>query len=185
MNLYSEIPNTLTYLRIILAPILAILMIMEKTLFLSTLVFILFILASITDWLDGYLARKMKKISDIGRMLDPIADKLLIISCLFSLSLTQKMNLFFHIPILAIVCREIFISGLREFMGQKKVILYVSNLAKWKTTLQMIAIGVFLFNEIINDKNLFSVGMLFLWISSIITIYTGYNYFKKTVSNLN
>ena len=70
-------------------------------------------------------------------------------------------------------------------MGQKKVILHVSNLAKWKTTLQMIAIGVFLFNEIINDKNLFSVGMLFLWISSIITIYTGYNYLKKTLSNLN
>ncbi len=143
---------------------------------------ILFALAGITDYMDGYLARHLNQLSAFGRVLDPIADKLLVGAILLMLAYTGRLEVFAIIPAVIIMCREILVSGLREFLAEIKVGLPVTKLAKWKTTFQMIAIPVLMVSkpgEAPAFLHLDWVGAIALWFAAIMTVITGYDYWKS------
>ena len=136
----TSLPNLLTLSRIIAIPFLLALIYFD-TPFFRWLALFGFVVAAVTDYLDGYLARHMNEISALGRFLDPIADKLLIASLIVILVATRQIEGLLVIPAIIILCREILVSGLREYLAEIKVSLPVSNLAKWKTAIQMVALG--------------------------------------------
>lgn len=137
---------------------------------------ILFIAAAVTDYFDGYLARTMNQLSSFGRFLDPIADKLLVSSVLFMLVATMQIPFLGIIPALIILCREITVSGLREYLAELQVSMPVTKLAKWKTGFQMTAIPVIIFGKEI--WLLADIGSILLWIAAMLTIITGYDYLR-------
>ena len=139
-----NIPNILTILRLLAAPGIALAFILLPHPFSDWVALVLFVGASITDWLDGYLARKWDQTSRFGAMLDPIADKAMVVTALFVLAALFGLNLWIVLPATAILFREVFVSGLREFLGAQAGLLQVTKLAKWKTTTQMVAIAVLL-----------------------------------------
>lgn len=146
----------------------------------------IFTAASVTDFLDGYLARAWQQISTIGRMLDPIADKLLVAACLLLLAADQTIAGWTLWAAIVILCREILVSGLREYLAELKVSVPVTQLAKWKTAIQMVAVG-FLLAGSAGDKVLphtTEIGIGLLWISAIITLYTGYDYFRAGLRHI-
>lgn len=183
---WNSLPNLLTYGRILAVPIIVLCFYMEGKLQSSDLArwtaLAIFVIASITDFLDGYLARAWNQTSNIGRMLDPIADKLLVSVCLLLLAadtdgIIAGWTLWAAIIIL---CREILVSGLREYLAELKVSVPVSLLAKWKTAVQMTAIA-FLLAGPAGDKILpytTEIGIMLLWIAAVITLITGYDYFR-------
>ncbi|MBF0167356.1 MAG: CDP-diacylglycerol--glycerol-3-phosphate 3-phosphatidyltransferase [Alphaproteobacteria bacterium] len=137
----------------------------------------IFAVAGITDFFDGWLARRNNQISSFGRFLDPIADKLLVAAILLMLAAFHRMSPITFLPAVVILCREILVSGLREFLAETKVSMPVSRLAKWKTTLQMVAIGVL----IVGDAGpeglpVRLIGELGLWLAAALTMVTGYDY---------
>lgn len=137
-----NIPNLLTVFRLIAAPMVGLVYVLLPSPWADWIALSLFISASLTDYLDGYLARKWGQITPFGRMLDPIADKaMVLIALLVIVSLSQR-DIFILVPVIFIVFREVFVSGLREFLGDKASALKVTNLAKWKTMSQMVAITV-------------------------------------------
>ena len=146
----------------------------------------IFILAGITDWLDGRLARAWQQQSEWGRILDPIADKLLVSGILLMLTATQRISAPAVLPALVILCREILVSGLREHLAGMRVKVPVTSLAKWKTTIQMIAIGVLLVGdagpEALHVKLL---GEALLWIAAVFTIVTGYQYLAAGAAHVD
>lgn len=139
-----NIPNVLTVLRLLAAPGLALVFILFPAPFSDWAALVLFVGASLTDWLDGYLARKWNQTSRFGAMLDPIADKAMVITALFVLTAIFGLNFWVAAPAVVILFREVFVSGLREFLGAQAGLLKVTKLAKWKTTVQMAAIAVLL-----------------------------------------
>ena len=187
-----NIPNLLTYGRILAVPLIVVCFYLEGRLessdFARWSALALLALASITDYLDGYLARIWKQTSNIGRMLDPIADKLLVATCLMLLAAdpVETIHGWSLWAAIVILCREILVSGLREYLAELKVSLPVTRLAKWKTTIQMIAIG-FLLAGPAGDKILpytTQIGIALLWISAIVTLYTGYDYFRAGLKHI-
>lgn len=185
-----NIPNMLTYARILAVPLVVLCFFLEGTLKSSDsarwAAFTIFILASVTDFLDGYLARIWKQTSNIGRMLDPIADKLLVSSVLLLMAADGTIAGWSLWAAIIILCREILVSGLREYLAGLKVSVPVTQLAKWKTTLQLIAIG-FLLAGPAGDKVIgyaTEIGLVLLWISAIITLYTGYDYFRAGLKHI-
>ncbi len=150
---------------------------------------ILFALAGITDYMDGYLARHLKQVSRFGRVLDPIADKLLVGAILLMLAYTERLEVFYSIiPAVIIMCREILVSGLREFLAEIKVGLPVTKLAKWKTTFQMIALPVLMVSKPGEAPACFHldwIGPIALWFAAIMTVITGYDYWKSGSKYLN
>ncbi len=138
------LPNILTVSRLIAAPLLGLVFIFLPRPAADIFALFLFTFASITDYVDGYLARKWGQVSKFGAMLDPIADKAMVIIALAVLLGVHGMSFWLLLPVIAILFREVFVSGLREFLGDTAGTLKVTNLAKWKTTVQMVAIG-FLF----------------------------------------
>ncbi|HJD56489.1 MAG TPA: CDP-diacylglycerol--glycerol-3-phosphate 3-phosphatidyltransferase [Rickettsia endosymbiont of Pyrocoelia pectoralis] len=175
MKIDKNLPNYLTIARILVIPVIVI------TFYLNTpcarkIGALLFVLASITDFFDGYVARKYNLVTSFGKMLDPIADKLLV-GCVIVM-LLKKDNID-EIPCLLILSREFLVSGLREFLALVKVSVPVSTLAKTKTFLQMFALSIL----ILGSKGsgiiyLDLVGEIILWIAAFLTIITGYSYFK-------
>lgn len=139
--------------------------------------FAIFIAASLTDWLDGRLARKWNQISAFGRFLDPIADKLLIGAALLSLTANSAIMGADVVAAILILCREILIAGLREHLGARAVVLPVSRLAKWKTAAQMAAIGVLLIGDAV-PWLVAEIGSGLLWIAAAATVATGYDYLR-------
>ena len=135
--------NILTYLRILIIPIIFYMLYSKDILYSNYISCGLFILASITDYLDGYISRKTKTTSEIGRFLDPIADKLLVSTVLIALVQTKFVGMLETIIATVIICREIFVSGLREYLGNFNTKMPVSKLAKWKTAIQLFAIIFF------------------------------------------
>ncbi len=174
-----RIPNLLTYGRILAVPALVGCFFLEGDRG-HWLALALFVTAGITDFLDGYLARAWEQQSSLGRMLDPIADKLLVAAALFMLVAQQTVAGWSLWAAVIILCREILVSGLREFLAEVAVSVPVTRLAKWKTVVQMVAIG-FLLAGPAGDK-IFPwttlTGLILLWISAIVTLYTGYDYFR-------
>ena len=169
----TNLPNLLTLFRIAVIPGLVVLFYFETT-FASWLACGLFSLAAITDFLDGYIARARKQQSAFGRFLDPVADKLLVASALLMMVAFGQISGLVILPALVILCREITVSGLREYLAGLQVGVPVSQLAKWKTTLQMVAIAVL----IVGDNGpwnipLVEIGEAGLWIAAALTIVTG------------
>ena len=187
-------PNLLTVLRIIFAALIALILIFFDSKIAYFISFILFSLAGITDYFDGWLARKKGQISDLGRMLDPIADKILVISTFIILMSNNVIEGFNAIAAFIIIYREIFISGLREFLGNKSLVVKVTKLAKWKTAIQFITILVFLGSQVINNFYMYTdiinifiefTCTLLIWITSLISLYTGINYLRTSYGHLS
>ncbi len=140
----------------------------------------IFIAAGVTDVLDGYFARMWGQQSSLGRMLDPIADKLLVSSCLLMLSADETIRGWSLLAAVIILCREILVSGLREYLAELRVSVPVSRLAKWKTTWQLVAVG-FLIAGDAGDRIVpvvTPVGLTLLWLSALVTLYTGWDYMR-------
>ncbi|WP_048647705.1 CDP-diacylglycerol--glycerol-3-phosphate 3-phosphatidyltransferase [Nitratireductor soli] len=187
-----NLPNLLTYARIIAVPLIVLCFFLEGRLqssdFARWSALGLFIAASVTDYFDGYLARTWQQTSNIGRMLDPIADKLLVSTCLLLLAADTDRTIagWTLWAAIIILCREILVSGLREYLAALKVSVPVTQLAKWKTAIQMVAIG-FLLAGPAGDKILpyiTQTGIVLLWISAIVTLYTGYDYFRAGLKHI-
>ncbi|HBF28129.1 CDP-diacylglycerol--glycerol-3-phosphate 3-phosphatidyltransferase [Rhizobium sp.] len=188
-----SIPNLLTYGRILAVPLIVFCFFLEGTLqstdFARWAALAIFTIASITDFLDGYLARIWNQTSNIGRMLDPIADKLLVSTCLLLLAADTESTIagWSLWAAIIILCREILVSGLREYLAGLKVSVPVTRIAKWKTTVQMVALG-FLLAGSAGDKVLphtTEIGITLLWIAAILTMYTGYDYFKAGLKHIS
>jgi len=178
------LPNLLTYGRIVAVPAVVGLLYWQSIigggLWLRWLALAVFIAAAVTDILDGYLARAWEQQSSLGRMLDPIADKLLVASCLLMLAAEGTIRGWTLFAAVVILCREILVSGLREYLAELRVSVPVTRLAKWKTTGQLVAIG-FLIAGAAGDRLVPGVtwlGILLLWLSAILTLYTGYDYMR-------
>ncbi len=179
-----NLPNLLTLFRIAVIPGLVVLFYLES-IFASWLACGLFSLAAITDFLDGYIARVTRQQSAFGRFLDPVADKLLVSSALLMMVEFGQISGLVILPALVILCREITVSGLREYLAGLRVSLPVSQLAKWKTTLQMVAIAVL----IVGDNwpwgiPLVVIGEVGLWAAAILTIVTGYDYLRAGLRHI-
>ena len=140
----------------------------------------LFLLAAATDWFDGHLARRLRQESALGRMMDPIADKLLVATAIVLLIATAGIAGWPIAAALAILLREIAVSGFREHLGPLGVVVPVSNLAKWKTASQLIAVGIL----IAPVEAVQPVGVAALWVAAALTLFTGWNYFIATLKNL-
>jgi len=178
------LPNLLTYGRIAAVPVVVGLMywqsIMGGALWLRWLALAIFIAAGISDILDGYFARMWGQHSSLGRMLDPIADKLLVASCLLMLAAEKSIHGWTLFAAVIILCREILVSGLREFLAELRVGVPVTRLAKWKTFGQLVAIGFLIAGEA-GEKVLpqtVEIGIVLLWLSAIVTLYTGWDYMR-------
>ena len=177
-----NLPNLLTIGRIVAIPVICWLLVIGGPAALW-IALILYIAAAITDWLDGYLARRMNIVSGLGRMLDPIADKLLVGALLIVLAYTRQLSAFDLSPAVAIMVREIFVSGLREFLGPKNVVVHVTPLAKWKTTAQLVALAIVMLEQLVPGLGLISDIML--WIAGILTAVTGTQYFLGALPHLD
>ena len=184
-----KIPNILTIGRIIIVPFFVISFFLPG--FYGEIIpFLLFILASFTDFLDGLLARLYKEESKLGELLDPIADKIIVSAALILLVMNGTIQNYEVIAAIIILTREILISGLREFLSDVQVKIPVSSLAKGKTFIQMFSIAILLTgetgNKIINfeDYNAQTVGIILLWLSAFLTLYTGYDYVRKGIEHI-
>lgn len=175
-----NLPNLLTISRIVVIPVIF-LSIYFHSFFWTMLTGILFVAASITDYLDGYLARARNQTSAFGRLLDPIADKLLVATALVVILAKSDMYSckLTILPVFVILCREILVSGLREFLREVNVGLPVTKLAKWKTAFQMVALSMMLFKDLWIGWSY--VGELLLWVAATLTFITGYQYYQKSL----
>ena len=216
-----NIPNILTVLRLLAAPMVAVMFLYFHRPLADWIALILFCLAAVTDWFDGYLARLWKQESKLGTMLDPIADKAMVVIALAVIIgySDTSWTPYIVLPATFILFREVFVSGLREFLGDTAGTLKVTPLAKWKTTLQMIAIAVLFSKGVFEHYFLVSfagmddamvnavmageiaalhgmrfysagrtwagyVGTALLWVAAILTLVTGWDYFKKSLPYL-
>src|SRR4051812_14586629 len=193
-----NLPNVLTYSRIAAVPVVVGCMyasnILQSGLALRWVAAIVFIAAGVTDFLDGYLARAWGQQSSLGRMLDPIADKLLVASCLLMLAAEETIRGWSLLASVIILCREILVSGLREYLAELRVSVPVSRLAKWKTTWQLIAVGFLIAgdagdkvaSDIIKQDTLIitNIGLTLLWLSALVTLYTGWDYMRAGVRHM-
>ena len=184
----KKIPNILTIGRIIIVPFFVVAFYLPG--FYGDLTaFALFVIASFTDFLDGMLARMMGQESKLGELLDPIADKIIVATALILLVMSGTIRHYEVIAAIIILTREILISGLREFLAIGQIKLPVTNLAKLKTFLQMLAIALLLTgetgNRILNfqDYNAQTIGIILLWLSAFLTLYTGYEYLRKGIDH--
>ena len=183
-TMMRQLPNAITILRVGIAIIVP-LLIFDGRNALRVMAFGLFTVAALTDWLDGYLARRWNVLSGFGRMLDPIADKLLIVGCLLALVATDKKTLPILYPSLIILFREVFVSGLREHMADKGVTLHVTQIAKFKTTLQFIAIGLVILYPFFNHWTYaLDVTISTFYLAAGLTLYTGLDYFTKALRHV-
>lgn len=171
-----NLPNLLTLLRIAAVPVLCLAFWLPQPLA-AQVSFVIFALAGITDWLDGYLARRLNQASDFGRCLDPIADKILVAAALVLLASSGKLVAAAEVAIVLILVREFLVSGLREFMAGDGGKLPVSRLAKWKTTAQMSAIGTLLVAEGVPFTwEAAAAGTALLWVAAGLAVWTGWRY---------
>ena len=177
----TDLPNLLTLSRIAAIPVLVALVAVHRPAA-DLLACLLFIAAGITDYLDGRLARSRRQFSDLGRMLDPIADKLLIGASLMVLAAFNRLPLWSLYPAIVILLREILVSGLREHLAGRRVSLPVTRLAKWKTGFQMGALGVLLAGDStawllgLGILPVGVIGALMLWLAALLTLVTGWDY---------
>jgi cardiolipin synthase len=199
------LPNTLTVLRLLAAPGVAVMFLYFNRPWADWLALTLFVGAAITDWFDGYLARLWKQESRFGTMLDPIADKAMVVIAIMVITGYSGMNPWLILPATVILFREVFVSGLREFLGAKAGLLKVTKLAKWKTTAQMVAIAVLFLGTglayleagkppragegVLPPGYTWAamatmIGLVLIWIAAALTAITGIEYFNKSLPYL-
>ena len=171
-----QLPNQLTVARIAAVPVLCLFIGMGNG-WLRWLALIIYVVAAITDWLDGFLARRMNMSSDLGKMLDPIADKLFVGCLIVTFAWTRDFSGLDLVPAIAILFREIFIAGLREFMGNRSVSVPVTFLAKWKTTVQLVALFFVILAGLWVGTWL--IAKLLLWLAAVLTVWTGWEYLRS------
>ena len=173
-----NLPNLLTLSRIFIIPLVVVTFFFDSPAMRWTAVS-LFTLAGVTDFFDGYLARRSNLVSSFGRFLDPIADKLLVAAVLMLIVAFDRVHVWSYLAALVILLREILVSGLREFLAELHVSVPVSKLAKFKTTIQMIALGFLIVGSAsptwIPAELIGEVG---IWFAALITLITGYDYLK-------
>ena len=175
----NNLPNILTFSRILAIPVLIGLLLFVEDPMGSWLAFSAYTIACVTDFFDGYLARAWHLQSAFGRFLDPIADKLLIASVLLVLVGIDRISGLTVLPAAVILCREILVSGLREFLAEVPVRVPVTTMAKWKTTMQMLALGFLLVGPVGPDFGPLTtteVGIWGIWGAALLTLVTGYDY---------
>jgi CDP-diacylglycerol--glycerol-3-phosphate 3-phosphatidyltransferase len=182
MKIEYNLPTNLTLLRIALIPLL---MVVFYVPWQSSNVacMLIFLAAGITDWLDGYLARKMQMETPFGAFLDPVADKLMV-AIVLVLLVQQQASAYLAIPAAVIIGREITIASLREWMAEigEQATVKVSQLGKWKTTTQMLAIGMLLFREDLFGIPINYCGYALLYIAAILTLWSMINYLRSAFS---
>ena len=199
------IPNVLTTLRLLAAPGVPVMFLYFTRPWADWAALTLFIGASVTDWFDGYLARTWKQESRFGAMLDPIADKAMVVIALVVITGYSGMNPWLILPVTVILFREVFVSGLREYLGADAGRLQVTGLAKWKTTAQMVAIAIlFLGTGLayledgrpprVGEGDLRAgvswaalathAGLALIWVAALLTAVTGWDYFRKALPYL-
>ena len=175
----SSLPNILTLSRILVIPALVVTFYLDQPLG-SWIAFVLFVAAGLTDFFDGYLARATGTVSKVGQFLDPIADKLMVGAVIIMLVAVDWVAGVHVVAALIIMCREILVSGLREFLAGVRVSVPVTKLAKWKTTFQMVALGALVWIPGASAIGVPAreVGLVCLWVAAILTLYTGYDYLR-------
>jgi len=183
------LPNMLTYARIAAVPIVVACLYWHELgggIWLRWLALALFIAAAVTDFLDGYFARIRGQQSSFGRMLDPIADKLLVACCLLMLAADHTIDGWSLWAAMVILCREILISGVREYLAEIQINVPVTRLAKWKTALQLVAVGFLLAGKAGDAvvSGVTTIGLALLWVSALVTLYTGWNYLRAGARHL-
>lgn len=180
----TTLPNILTFIRIALIPVVVTLFYFDRPLS-NWLAAFFFIMACITDYLDGYFARTLRQTTRFGVFLDPIADKLLVAATLLMLVGFHRIEGLSLIPAVIILCREIVVSGLREFLAEVHVSIPVTRLAKWKTGLQMTALTLLLVEVIPGlPLPLHGLGIFWLWVSALLTLITGFDYLRAGLKHM-
>ncbi|HVH82394.1 MAG TPA: CDP-diacylglycerol--glycerol-3-phosphate 3-phosphatidyltransferase [Stellaceae bacterium] len=180
----TSLPNLLTLSRILAIPVVVATFYLDGD-YARWLGCALFSAAGFTDWLDGHFARRWEQQSELGRFLDPIADKLLVAATLFMLTVSGRLSSHAVLPALVILCREILVSGLREYLAGLDVGIPVSRLAKWKTAIQMVAIGVLIVGTAgWHVIPVVTIGETLLWIAALLTLVTGYDYLRSGLSHM-
>jgi cardiolipin synthase (CMP-forming) len=178
--------NCLTYGRLVAVPVVVVLLFWPDEIAARWAAFGVFVAAAITDYLDGYVARAWAQSSALGRMLDPIADKLLVSALLLMLAADRTIAGMSLWAAIVILCREVLVSGLREYLAELKVGLPVSRIAKWKTTVQLIALGVLVAGpagESVLPGSL-TAGIVLLWLAAALTLYTGWDYLRAGIRHV-
>jgi CDP-diacylglycerol---glycerol-3-phosphate 3-phosphatidyltransferase len=181
-----SLPNILTYARVAAVPLVAGFLFWPDEPWARWTALAIFIAAAVTDFFDGYLARAWSQQSSLGRMLDPIADKLLVSSVILMLAADQTIGGATLLAGLVILCREILVSGLREYLAELRVPVPVTKVAKWKTTVQLVALGFLIAGPAGEAAAPGSVqtGIVLLWIAAILTLYTGWDYMKASYDHV-
>ena len=181
----TSLPNLLTLSRIVVIPIIIGLFFVREH-WAAWTACVLFSVAAITDYVDGYLARSWSQVSIVGKFLDPIADKLLVAAVLFMLVAVDKLNGISVLPAVVILLREVLVSGLREFLAGIRVGMPVSRLAKWKTAIQMVALGILIVGK---DGPVGipvqEIGEIGLWAAGLLTLITGWDYMQAGWKHMN
>lgn len=179
------LPNLLTYGRCLAVPVVAGLLLSSNEHWARWAALGVYTAAAVTDFFDGYLARMWQQQSPIGRMLDPIADKLLVAATLLVVVADQTLSGWTIWAAIIILCREILVSGLREYLAEVKVRLPVSAIAKWKTVAQLFALGFFIAGpagEAVMPGTI-KIGASLLWIAAVLTLYTGFDYLHSVYTH--
>ena len=181
-----SLPNVLTYARVAAVPLVAGLLFWPREPWARWAALVLFVAAAVTDFFDGYLARAWAQQSSLGRMLDPIADKLLVSAVILMLAADQTISGVSLWAAIVILCREILVSGLREYLAELRVPVPVTAVAKWKTTAQMVALGFLIAGPAGEAvlKGATEAGLALLWIAAILTLYTGWDYMKASYDHV-
>lgn len=183
MTFPDNAANALTIFRILLIPIIVMLFYTNCSLG-QILAGVLFLIACLTDYFDGLIARQADQVTALGRFLDPVADKLLIAASLIMLTGFNHIQGLTLIPAVTIICREIMVSGLREHLGSIQVSVPVTNLAKWKTVFQMFGIGFLIVGDNFQPVPLNFAGQIGLWLAAALTIFTGYSYLREGIKHM-
>jgi cardiolipin synthase (CMP-forming) len=183
---HLNLPNILTYARVAAVPVVAALLFWPLEEWARWSALAVFIAAAVTDFFDGYLARAWQQQSSLGRMLDPIADKLLVAICLLMLAADGEISGFSLWAAIIILSREILVSGLREYLAGLQVSVPASRVAKFKTTMQLVAVG-FLIAGPAGDKILpgtTTIGLSLLWAAALLTLYSGWDYLRAGLKHM-
>ncbi|MDO5620037.1 MAG: CDP-diacylglycerol--glycerol-3-phosphate 3-phosphatidyltransferase [Paracoccus sp. (in: a-proteobacteria)] len=199
------IPNILTVFRLVAAPLVPVMFLYFSRPWADFAALTIFILAAVTDWFDGQLARAWNQVSRFGAAMDPIADKAMVVIAVVVITGYSGMNPWLILPVTVILFREVFVSGLREYLGADAGKLQVTKLAKWKTTAQMVAIAVLFLGTglayveqgrppLLGEGRLpwgtgwsdiaTGFGLLLIWIAALLTAITGWDYFQKSMPYL-
>ncbi len=181
-----SLPNILTYARVAAVPLVAGFQFWPDAPWARWTALAIFVAAAVTDFFDGYLARAWAQQSSLGRMLDPIADKLLVSAVILMLVANQTISGVTLWAAIVILCREILVSGLREYLAELRVPMPVTAVAKWKTTVQLVALGFLIVGpsgEAMLPSSI-SIGIVLLWIAAILTLYTGWDYMKASYDHV-